>query len=63
MNEYICDEPMRRSKERCDKMVGYLRLKWTCTGNCSRCICAMHKDRHGEHAHTNYRTIKSEELK
>lgn len=45
-----CDEPMRRSKEKC--YTPRLR-KWRCTEDCRNCICCIQKDENGTESHVN----------
>lgn len=45
-----CDEPMRRSKERC---VTPARRPWRCTEDCKNCFCCIYKDELGNEAHVN----------
>ena len=48
-----CDEPMRRSKERCNTP---FHTRWKCTGNCAGCICCIEKDENGNERHSNNRS-------
>lgn len=45
-----CDEPMRRSKERC---ITPAYRKWKCTEDCRNCICCIQMDEQGNEAHVN----------
>ena len=46
--EHRCDEPMKRSKEKCYTP---FRMKWKCTGECRSCICCIVKDNYGGERH------------
>ena len=39
-----CDEPMRRSKERC---ITPAYRKWKCSEDCRNCICCIQMDENG----------------
>ena len=43
-----CDEPMRRSKEKCWTKDN---KRWKCTGDCKNCVCCIAKDANGDEAH------------
>lgn len=45
-----CDEPMRRSKERCYTPS---RRKWRCTEQCNNCVCCLEKRYDGTWEHFN----------
>lgn len=45
-----CDEPMRRSKEKC---VTPARRPWRCKSDCKNCICCIWMDENGTEQHVN----------
>ena len=47
-----CDEPMRNKKENADPFIQDAN-KWYCSGDCSRCICALKKNPNGTWSHIN----------
>lgn len=48
---YRCDEPMRRSKEKCYTP---FHTDWHCTGDCMNCICCIWTDENGQDSHIIY---------
>lgn len=46
-----CDEPMKRSKERCRKPNGE---RWECTGDCKNCICCIYMTQYFREHHVNF---------
>lgn len=45
-----CDEPMRRSKERCNTP---FNTRWKCTGDCKNCVCCIWMDENGNESHVS----------
>lgn len=45
-----CDEPMKRSKEKCRRPSG---KRWKCDGNCKQCICCLIMADDGTEHHFN----------
>lgn len=51
-----CDEPMRRSKEKCDRLTPMkLRYRWKCTSKCEECVCGLIKQEDGTWVHVKKR--------
>lgn len=49
-----CDEPMRRSKERCQTRMGDGKVyPWQCSGECTTCFCCIVMDEQGNEKHIN----------
>ena len=44
-----CDEPMKRSMEKCNTP---FFKRWECTKECDKCFCCIHKDENGNETHT-----------
>ena len=47
---YRCDEPMRKSKEKCFVS---RRIRWRCDKDCLNCFCCLIKDPDGTEHHFN----------
>ena len=45
-----CDEPMRRSKEKCNTPY---HKRWKCNEDCKNCICCIQMDEQGNESHVN----------
>lgn len=50
-----CDEPMRRSKEKC--ITPFYR-PWRCTEDCRNCFCCIQMDENGTESHVNVASHK-----
>ena len=50
-----CDEPMRRSKEKC---ITRLYKPWRCNEDCSNCFCCIQMDENGNESHVNVASNK-----
>jgi hypothetical protein len=57
-----CDEPMRKSKERCYTNKGH---RWRCTGECRTCICCLEMMPDGRERHFNplFKGVRIDEFK
>lgn len=51
-----CDEPMKRSKEKCLRRTETgMTYRWKCTGKCEECICCLIKQDDGTWLHVKKR--------
>lgn len=55
LTRFRCDEPMRRSKEKCYTTAG---IHWRCDKRCKECICAIRTISDGTEEHVNLMSMR-----